>query len=249
MRFDGRRLVVTGATRGIGAELARQLVEQGAHVIGVARDGAGLERLAQELGAGFTPVVCDLADAQARARLLGLLSGDLAPLDGVINNAGVQVAADYFTVDADRIGPDIATELAVNLAAPLELSAALVRHLAARSGGVVVNVTSALALAPKEPAPVYCATKAALRSFTTALRYQVETHGNRVRVVEAVMALVETDMTTGRGRGKLMPEQAARALIAGLRRGQDRIWIGNTRLFAVIHRLAPGLAARIVRRG
>lgn len=249
MRLEGKRMVVTGATRGIGLALARQLVAAGAQVIGVARDGAALEALTRELGAGFAPVACDLADPAARAALIGRLTGDLAPVDGLINNAGLQLPTDFFTADPGRIGEDIAAEVAINLTAPLELAGALIRHLADRPEAAILNVTSGLALVPKEASPVYCATKAGLQSFTTALRYQAETHGNRVRVIEAVMALVDTGMTEGRGRGKLSPERAAGELIAGLRQGRDRIWVGKTALLRVIHRLAPGLAARMLRRG
>lgn len=249
MQLEGKRIVVTGATRGIGLALTRQLVAAGARVIGVARDATALQQMEQAFGADFISVACDLADPVARADLITRLTGELAPVDGVINNAGLQVITDFFTADPARIGDDIVTELAVNLAAPLHLSGALIRHLAARPEGILVNVTSGLALVPKEPAPVYCATKAALQSFTTALRYQAETHGNRVRVVEVVMALVETEMTAGRGRGKLTPEQAAGEVIAGLRRGRARIRVGKTALLRRIHRLAPGLAARILRRG
>jgi uncharacterized oxidoreductase len=249
MQLDGKRVVVTGATRGIGRALTRQLVAAGAQVIGVARNAAALEPEAQEWGARFIPVPCDLADPAARTALIARLTGDLAPVDGLINNAGIQLATDFFEVAPERIGPDIATELEVNLAAPMHLSGAMLRHLAERTGGFVLNITSALALVPKEPAPVYCASKAALRSFTSALRYQAETHGNRVRLVEAVMPLVETDMTAGRGRGKITPEQAAAALLAGLRGGGDRIWVGKSALLRVMHRLAPGLAAWMLRRG
>lgn len=249
MQLDGKRVAVTGVTRGIGRALTRQLVEAGAQVIGVARNAAALEREAQALGEGFVPVTCDLADRVARAALIDRLTGDLGPVDGLINNAGIQIATDFFDAAPERIGPDIATELEINLTAPMQLSGALLRHLAERPEGFILNITSALALVPKEPAPVYCASKAALRSFTTALRYQVESHGNRVRLVEAVMPLVETDMTAGRGRGKIAPEQAAAALIAGLRDGKDRIWVGKSALLRVVHRLAPGLAARMLRQG
>lgn len=249
MQLDGKRVVVTGATRGIGRALTRQLVAAGAQVIGVARNAAALETEVQAWGERFIPVSCDLADPAARTALIARFTGDLAPVDGLINNAGIQLTTDFFEAAPERIGPDIATELEVNLAAPMHLSGAMLRHLAERTGGFVLNITSALALVPKEPAPVYCASKAALRSFTTALRYQAESHGNRVRLVEAVMPLVETDMTAGRGRGKITPEQAATALLAGLKGGKDHIWVGKSALLRVLHRLAPGLAARMLRRG
>ena len=123
-------------------------------------------------------------------------------------------------------------------------------HLASRPEAILLNVTSGLALTPKASAPVYCATKAGLRSFTTALRYQAEDRAPNLRVGEIVMALVDTEMTTGRGRGKLSADQAAQAVIAGIER-QERgdIWVGNTRLLRIIQRLSPALAARMLRNG
>lgn len=246
MWLEGKRVVLTGPTRGIGRALAEQLVSRGAVVLGVARPSAALDRVAAELGAGFVPLPCDLADPVARAALLADLTGPLAPVDALINNAGIQVNRDYLTEDPQGVGDEIAAEVAVNLIAPLHLAAALAPYLAARpDGGVVLNITSALALVPKRSAPVYCATKAGLQSFTTALRYQAE--GSGLRVVEGVMALVDTDMTAGRGRGKITAEQAAAEVLAGLENRQPRIWVGKTRALRLIHRLAPGLAARILR--
>ncbi|MCA0871887.1 SDR family NAD(P)-dependent oxidoreductase [Seohaeicola saemankumensis] len=244
MRFEGKRMAVTGASRGIGAALARQLVGAGATVLAVARDAERLQAMAADLGPGLIPVPCDLADAQARRALIA----KLGPVDGLINNAALQIESDYAQVGHDPAA-DIGREVAVNFEAPLHLGAALLPVLAARPEALIVNVTSALALAPKRSAPVYCATKAGLRNFTTGLRYQAERSCPQVQVVEVVMTLVETGMTTGRGRGKISPNRAAAEVLNGLRRDKRRIWAGKTQTLRVIYRLSPGLAARILRDG
>ena len=112
---------------------------------------------------------------------------------------------------------------------------------------VIGNFSSGRALAPKLSAPVYCATKAALKSFTLGLRYQAK--GLPVQVIEAVMPLVDTNMTAGRGADKIPPEAAAQALLAGLESGEDEIWIGKTRQARILHRVAPGLLQRLLRNG
>jgi uncharacterized oxidoreductase len=83
---------------------------------------------------------------------------------------------------------------------------------------MIVNVTSGLALAPKQSAPVYCAAKAGLRSFTKSLRYQERARAPHVRVVEVLPPLVDTDMTRGRGRGKMSREPALPKSSAASRR-------------------------------
>lgn len=112
-----------------------------------------------------------------------------------------------------------------------------------------MNVSSGLALAPKASAPVYCATKAAVRSFTKALRYQCEDAAPNVAVVEAIMALVDTDMTQGRGARKMSAHDAAAEVVRGLQRGAPEIWVGRTRLLKTLLRLAPGVAERMMRNG
>ena len=247
MWLEGKHILLTGATRGIGRALAAQLVKAGATVLAVARDADALAALAWELGPQLQTYNCDLENVEDRAGLIKRITTAALPLDGLINNAGVQIEADYLVASHVDLVDDITTEITINLVAPLHLCAALVPHLAQRPEGFIVNVTSALALAPKQDAPIYCATKAGLRSFTTALRYQAEQLAPNLRIYECIMSLVDTDMTQGRGRGKISPDKAAQELLQGLKRGTDEIWIGKTRVLRWIHRVSPALAAKILR--
>jgi uncharacterized oxidoreductase len=247
MWLEGKHILLTGATRGIGRALAAQLVKAGATVLAVARDADALAALAWELGPQLQTYTCDLENVEDRAGLIKRITTAAQPLDGLINNAGVQIEADYLVASHVDLVDDITTEITINLVAPLHLCAALVSHLAQRPEGFIVNVTSALALAPKQDAPIYCATKAGLRSFTTALRYQAEQLAPNLRIYECIMSLVDTDMTQGRGRGKISPDKAAQELLQGLKRGTDEIWIGKTRVLRWIHRVSPALAAKILR--
>ncbi|KIC22281.1 MULTISPECIES: SDR family NAD(P)-dependent oxidoreductase [unclassified Leisingera] len=239
MRFDGKRILVTGASRGIGRALALQLAAEGAEVLALACSSEALDDLPE----GIERLACDLTDGSARTALIAGLQ--LQRLDGVINNAGIQITADFAKGTADP--QDIVQELAVNLTAPMHLAAGLLPVLAQSPGSFLVNVTSGLALAPKPLAPVYCASKAGLRSFTRALRYQAEDAGLRVQITDCVMALAATQMTDGRGRGKISPNTAAAALLNGAAAGKIEIWVGQMKLLRLIHRLSPALAARILR--
>lgn len=251
MQLEGRRILLTGATRGIGRALAEQLVAEGAVVLAVARAQSALDALAQALGPTLVPIRCDLALTEARSELIEQLLTDHAPLGGIINNAGTQSETDFLTDPPDRVLQVLITEIAVNLTAPLHLSIALLPHLAQRPEGFVLNIGSSLALSPKRAAPIYCATKAGLRNFTKGLRYQAEagakSEAGNVKVIDAIMALVDTDMTQGRGRGKISPDRAAREVLEGLKRGKREIWVGKAKFLRVIDRIAPGLTARILR--
>lgn len=237
---DGARAIVTGGSAGIGAALVAALLARGVRVTTLSRHSPTLthDRL-HWIEADFSdPVVVD--------RICTVLATEFGEIDLLINNAGIQRSIDFV---ADPTATQLAEELHVNLLAPIQLALALIPLLARRPRAVIVNVTSVLAIAPKRSAPVYCASKAGLRAFTRALRYQVDSSAPHIKVIEAVPPLVDTAMTRGRGGRKAEPEAVANAIVAGIDTGLDEIWIGQARLFRLLHRLSPTVAARLMRDG
>lgn len=233
-------VLVTGATSGIGAALAAQLLGAGHRVIAVSR------RAAEGAPApGLTAYACDLADPQATEACFARIATDHPDIALVINNAAIQLA-----MRLDDPGLDAAAlqrEVAVNLLAPAIIARALLPGLRARPGpGAIVNISSGLAFHPKTTTALYCASKAALHSLTRSLRYQTE--GSDVRVIEAILPLVDTPMTAGRGSGKLSAEAAAAAIIAGIKRGQNDFYIGKARLLPLLGRIAPAIPAAMLKR-
>ncbi len=126
---------------------------------------------------------------------------------------------------------------------PTKISLALMPFLRA-PGGAVVNVTSLVSLHPKPSAPVYSATKAGLASFTRALRHQLASKA--ITVIDVIPPLAATEMTAGRGSGKLSPEDMAEAIVTGIARGEMQIAPGKSKLVLRLNRLLPGLIARIL---
>jgi uncharacterized oxidoreductase len=193
----GRRLpstVVTGATSGIGRELALQLAAAGVSVVALGRNTEALNSLS-----ALNPLIEGIsADFSDTVKLSGIVESIIQrrpDIGCLINNAAVQYAGRF-----DEPGYGAATirsEVDVNLVAPMLISHALLAHFQTRPHALIVNITSGLAYAPKRSAAVYSATKAGMHLFTQALRVQTQQSG--MNIVEVILPLVDTPMTAGRG--------------------------------------------------
>ncbi|MGW6620222.1 SDR family NAD(P)-dependent oxidoreductase [Nocardia sp. NPDC055002] len=240
-----RAALVTGGGSGVGFAFAQQLAATGCHVLICGRDPDRLANAAARIP-GLRTISADLAVPADVDRVAATAAG-IAGLDLVINNAGVQFDRQWMTSDADELLDDVTEELAANLIAPLRLTARLLPALALAPSATIVNITSALGLVPKRSAPVYCAAKAGLIAATTSLRYQLAVDAPTVRVVDAMLPLVDTAMTAGRGRGKISPGAAAAAVLTGLHKRQaHRIRVGKVGMLLGMQRISPTLAARVV---
>ncbi|RFO97382.1 oxidoreductase [Rhodoferax lacus] len=233
------RTLVTGASSGIGLELARQLAQAGVPVLALGRNVERLQAL-QKAHPLVDTTACDLRDVAALPGLAALWAARYPDLGCVIHCAGVQHNLRLDAVDYGAA--NVRAEVDINLVAPMVLTQALLPHLLAQQQALVVHISSLLAYVPKSRGAVYSATKAGLHLFGDALRVQLQ--GSGVRVVEAVMPMVDTPMTAGRGRNKLPAAEAARQIIAGLATHKSRLWIGRACWMPVFLRLAPGLLAR-----
>jgi short-subunit dehydrogenase involved in D-alanine esterification of teichoic acids len=239
--LTGKNVVITGGSAGIGLALATTFLAAGSRVLLCGRDPERLQAAREQLATAQV-LQADLRTAPDRQLLVRESISRLGAVDILINNAGTQTLMDFTQESAERPVED---EIQINFVAPIRLIEGFLPHLLLRPTAAIVNVTSGLALVPKRSSPVYCATKAGLRSFTQALRYQLA--GTSVRVVEALPPLVDTSMTAGRGTGKLSPDAVAHAIVEGLKRERLEIRIGKTRLLFAAHRLSPALAAKLVR--
>ena len=188
MDLTARTVLVTGGASGIGLALASRFLRAGSRVVVCGRREHALEE-ARASHPGLETRVCDVADPSARVQLARWAVATLPALDVLVNNAGIQRR-----VPAAALEPwhETAAEIAVNLEAPIHLCRLLVPHLRDRPYAAIVNVTSGLAFAPLALAPVYSATKAALRSFTLSLRHDLA--GTPIEVIEVIPPPVDTDL-------------------------------------------------------
>ena len=242
--FANHSILLTGATGGIGQALVARLTQAGAHVVATGRSAQALDRLTCAPAGALDIIPADLADGEGRDALLTQLSHH--NLTGIIHAAGVQFAQTI--PDGLAKHPrQSALEISLNLQAPIHLTSALLPALARQTAPFVCAITSSLALAPKAAAPTYCATKAGLRHYLRALRYQCATDCPNLLVNEVLPALVDTPMTAGRGTRKDSPEKVADALLTGLQNRDAETWVGKAQLLRSLNRLSPALVARILR--
>lgn len=180
----GKLALITGVTSGIGAATVRALLEQEVVVFGVGRNRERLEQSTREFGPGFRPLLCDLASARDRQRLLSELGESRAP-DILINNAAECVFESPLEVSPTRLS----RLFEINVTAALELVQAVAPNM--KRGAQIVQISSVVArhLPAAKFAP-YAATKLALDCFSEALR--LELHPRGVRVSRLAPGLVDT---------------------------------------------------------
>lgn len=239
MKLEGKTVLLTGGTAGIGAAMARQMKAKGAKVIVTGRTA---DRLEKARAAGFEAIAADLSDPGGAQAILDALGE--REIDVLVNNAGQGVDHDFREGLPD---PDATDDcIYANLNTPIRLIVALVERLKGRPEAAIVNVTSGLAIAPRAGGPVYCATKAGLRSYTQALRAQLK--GTGVNVIEALPPVVDTQMTAGRGGGKMAPEECARQIVEAIEKDQSEANVGQVKLLKAVHSISPALARRVMLR-
>ena len=242
MNLTSNTILITGGGAGIGLALARQLAERGNRVIICGRSEAALLQ-AQAQVPDLLIRVCDITDQASRQAMLNWLSSEHPKLNILVNNAGIQHRRLFS--DADALA-DLEQEVATNFTAPVRLIGELLPLLKQQPSATIINVTSALAYAPIADLPVYCATKAAMHSFTLTLRHQLK--ATAVRVVELAPPIVDTGLggnerSAGTASQRMMtPQDFATEALVQLASGQDEVLVG---LAAGARTMGEGLFARM----
>jgi 3-hydroxy acid dehydrogenase/malonic semialdehyde reductase len=178
-------ILVTGATAGFGAAMARRFVRDGHRVIAAARRADRLAALHKELGEALLPLALDVTDADAVAALPGSLPADWQAVDVLVNNAGLALGLDPAfraeIADWDRM-------VAVNVSGLIRITRALLPGMVERNRGHIVNLSSTAAVNPYPGGHVYGASKAFVTQFSLNLRADLV--GLSVRVTDLEPGLV-----------------------------------------------------------
>ncbi|MFG1824020.1 SDR family NAD(P)-dependent oxidoreductase [Microbispora bryophytorum] len=247
MRLAGARVLVTGASSGIGAATALELSARGARLVLSGRDQEALAAVAVRTGGQAVPA--DLSDPSAD---LAVRAG---PVDVLVACAGEGWSGPL----ARMPGGTAERMIAVNLTAHVRLTRLLLPGMLERGRGHLVYVASIAGAVGVREEAVYAATKAGLLAFAESLRYElpaVDGNGNGVGVTSVVPGVVDTAFFARRGRpytrrrpAPVPPERVARAIAAAVERDRAEVYVPAwLRLPARLHRAAPGAFRVLARR-
>jgi uncharacterized protein len=242
--LDGK-VLLTGATGGIGHAIARAFAGKGASVVLTGRRAEVLEPLATEVGG--RPVACDLSQREDLGRLLQ----EAGEVDVLVANAALPATG----VLTDLTQEQIDRMLEVNLRAPIALARALAPDMISRRSGHMVFISSLAGKAASPASAIYSATKFGLRGFALGIREDLHPYGVGVSVVlpgfirEAGM-FAEAGVQLPRGVGTKTPEEVAAAVIRAVERNRAEVEVApiGLRLGASFASVVPGLAATVSRR-
>lgn len=242
MNISGNTILITGGASGIGLELATQLMELDNTIIITGRDPVKLA-LAKETRQGIYVFQSDVNDPKAITTLYEKVISEFPKLNILINNAGIMCKINFNEEGSDLEG--LTREIETNLSGPIRMVQQFLPLLKTQKSAAIVNVTSGLAFVPLPISPIYCATKAALHSFTQSLRVQLK--NTNVNVFELAppaidTAVVHTTFTANDIKDlKLMePKDLVKHAIYGLEKNILEIRPGFSNMLKIMSRIAPG---------
>jgi uncharacterized oxidoreductase len=188
MQISGNTILITGGGSGIGRGLAEAFQREGNQVIIAGRRKKALDETVAA-NPGMKAAVLDIDNAEAIRTFAERIKKDYPALNVVIQNAGMmkgETLREGVTAEAEAT-------ITTNLLGPIRLTAALLPHLLKQPKAAIMTVSSGLAFVPLAMTPTYCATKAALHSYTQSLRYQLK--NTSVQVLELIPPYVQTELT------------------------------------------------------
>ncbi|MCY3778991.1 MAG: glucose 1-dehydrogenase [Chloroflexi bacterium] len=198
MRFDGKVVLVTGASRGIGREIARAFAARGAHVaVHYRRDLAAAQATEGLLdGEGHCIVQADVADAAAVKRMVDSVAAQMGRIDILVNNAGIYEEMTLTEASYDDWGDYFSRILSVNLFGVANATYCAAQVMMKQGGGRIVNISSRGAFRGEPNAPAYGASKAGMNSLGQSLAKLLAPH--KIFVGTVAPGFVETDMVAER---------------------------------------------------
>lgn len=246
VELEGARVLLTGATGGLGHAIARSLHARGATLTLSGRRTDVLEPLAEELGA--KAVAADLSSMAS----VGMLLDETGDVDVLIANAALPGTGRLEDFTAEQID----TNLAVNLRSPIMMSQAVLPQMLARGSGHLVFIGSVAGITSSPGSSLYNATKFGLRGFSNALRQDLHGTGVGVSIVmpgfvrDAGMA-VEGGLIDQLPPGvrTVSPEQVAKGVLRAIRRNRGQVVVAprELRVGATLGGVAPGIGAAVQR--
>jgi uncharacterized oxidoreductase len=228
--IDGNTVLITGGATGIGFALAHKFANAGSVVIVCGRRKSKLQ-VAKHKVPALHIRQCDVSVESDRRSLLRWTTTRFPNLNILINNAGIQRQMDFTSPTVTKLLSSKDDEVTINFAAPIRLCALFTPILLKRKKAAMVNISSGLAFVPIATMPVYCATKAAIHSFTISLRHQLR--DTSVRVFEAAPPATDTELDQSfagaqeQAYREISPQEVAAGIIEGMKVDKEEIVVGE----------------------
>lgn len=245
MQLTENTILITGGGSGIGLELAAQLLQRGNTVIITGRDTAKLEAAKRQYPK-IHAIRSDASDPRAILALYSDVIEKFPALNILVNNAGIMKRLNLHS-DGDDLS-ELTQEVETNLNGPIRMARTFLPHLKTRPYAAIVNVSSGLAFVPLPVSPVYCATKAALHSFSLSLRVQLK--NTKIKVFELAPPATETtllgsfDKKDLEGTSVMPVSDMVKETLAGMEGDVLEIAPGQAKLLRFMSRLAPNFILR-----
>lgn len=247
-QIEGKHILLTGGSRGIGPVIAHALASRGAHIALAARSQKDLSQVAESLGkfdVQVLTVAVDLAQPDQRHCLLSTVLEKFGALDILINNAGLETEGAYLRLPWEKIQETIE----VNLVAPMQLTYLVLPQMLEKKMGHIVNIASIAAKCGGPYAATYDATKAGLAEWTQGLRLELANTGVHFSTIfpgyiTEVGMFARFGLTPPRTIGYCTPSQVARAVVKAIEQNTLEIIVNSTpqRFFYALKELSPSLA-------
>jgi len=252
--LKGKTIILTGASQGLGAIMARALAKAGAQLVLAARSTDKLAQLADELrgaGAKVLTVPCDVTRAEDRLTLIERTRKEFGPIDVLVNNAGVEELGHYAEQDPATLERIIAT----NLLAPMQLTRAVLPGMLAAKKGQVVNIASLAGRTGMPYGAAYSGSKGGLAEWSISLAAELMGSGIAVTVicpgfVDGTGMFSRKETPAPKSIGASRPEDVARALLQVLHKPRVEVVVNPkpVRLLMALKALSPETALALGRR-
>jgi short-subunit dehydrogenase len=249
----GKRILITGGSRGLGPVIAEVLAARGAHIALAARSQAGLHRVVQSLSkypVKTLAVPVDLAQEAQRHDLIAAVLENFGAIDILINNAGIETEGAYLDLTWDAIRENIE----VNLLAPLALTYLVLPHMLDQKQGHIVNIASMAAKSGGPYAATYSGAKAGLAEWTRGMRLELAGTGVRFSTIfpgyiTEVGMFARFNLTPPRLVGSCTPGQVARAVVRAIEKESLEVIVNSVplRLDFMLNELSPALGDWVMR--
>ena len=249
MKLRNNTILITGGTSGIGYEFAAQLLALGNTVLITGRNQDKLDQTKQRLP-GVHIFQSDVSDPAAIQALFEQVTAQFPALNLLLNNAGEMHKLNLQDPTLNVF--DVTREIDIDMSGPIRMVQQFLPHLKAQPAAAILNITSGLAMVPFPLAPVYAAAKAGLRSYTQALRVQLQ--NTRVQVFELVPPSADTPLNTRFSNGHdltklIAPQDLVAGTLKGLENNIFTMYPGLAGMLRVMSRLAPGFLLKQLSKG